>query len=205
MSHAAPTPGRGWRAQTVALVALAILATIAAAKLAAPLLVPVVLGVLASHALRPLVRALEGVRVPHAAGAVLVMAALAGATGASAWWLADDASAAVAEAQKFGLQVGAAGPVDDLRPSAQPAFRAGLAKKLGGEGGRGGVRLGRRRRNPVMLNRRPGKNDRVAAIRRRRRVSLGAAVGRAPVGRLAATADGIDGIGHAGRICRLES
>jgi len=93
----APATGRGWRAQTVALVALAVLATIAAAKLAAPLLVPVVLGLLASYALRPLVRALEGVRVPRAAGAVLVMAALAGATGASAWWLADDVSAAVAE------------------------------------------------------------------------------------------------------------
>ncbi len=59
MSHAAPTPGRGWRAQTVALVALAVLAGIAAAKLAAPLLVPLVLGLLASYALRPLVRALE--------------------------------------------------------------------------------------------------------------------------------------------------
>ncbi|CAG0969139.1 AI-2 transport protein TqsA [Burkholderiales bacterium] len=90
-------PGRGWRARDAAVVALGILASIAAAKLAAPLLVPVVLGILASYALRPLVTGLERVRVPRAAGAALVVAGIVGALGASAWWLADDVSAAVAE------------------------------------------------------------------------------------------------------------
>jgi predicted PurR-regulated permease PerM len=86
-----------WRARDVALVTLAILAVIAAAKFAGALVVPVVLGILLSYALRPLVARLEKVRVPRALGALLVMSALVAGLGASVWALAGDLSAAVAE------------------------------------------------------------------------------------------------------------
>lgn len=94
---AATRPDRGWRSRDAAIVVLAVLAAIAAAKLAAPLLVPFALGLIASYALRPLVARLERARIPRAAGAALVMAALVGSLGGSAWWLADDVSAAAAE------------------------------------------------------------------------------------------------------------
>jgi predicted PurR-regulated permease PerM len=76
---------------------LAILATIAATKIAAPLFVPVVLGLMGSYALRPIVTWLESVKVPRWLGAMLVMASLLAALGGAGWWLADDVAAAVAE------------------------------------------------------------------------------------------------------------
>ena len=86
-----------WRARDIAIVVLAILATIAATKIAAPLFVPVVLGLMGSYALRPLVTWLESVKVPRWLGAMLVMASLLAALGGAGWWLADDVAAAVAE------------------------------------------------------------------------------------------------------------
>jgi predicted PurR-regulated permease PerM len=86
-----------WRARDIGIVVLAILATIAAAKVAAPLLVPVVLGLLGSYALRPLVTWLEQVRVPRWAGTLIVLTSFLAALGTAGWWLADDVAAAVAE------------------------------------------------------------------------------------------------------------
>lgn len=86
-----------WRARDIAIVVLAILATIAATKIAAPLFIPVVLGLMGSYALRPLVTWLESVKVPRWLGAMLVMASLLAALGGAGWWLADDVAAAVAE------------------------------------------------------------------------------------------------------------
>ena len=86
-----------WRARDIAIVVLAILATIAATKIAAPLFIPVVLGLMGSYALRPIVTWLESVKVPRWLGAMLVMASLLAALGGAGWWLADDVAAAVAE------------------------------------------------------------------------------------------------------------
>ncbi|HEY8242087.1 MAG TPA: AI-2E family transporter [Casimicrobiaceae bacterium] len=86
-----------WRARDIAIVGLAILATIVVAKYAAPLLIPVVLGLLLSYALRPLVTWLERIRIPRAFGALLVMAGLIGAIGTFGWWISDDVATAVAE------------------------------------------------------------------------------------------------------------
>lgn len=86
-----------WRVRDLAIIALAVVAVIAAAKAAAALLVPVVLGILLSYALRPLVARLERLRIPRAIGAVLVMSAIVVGLGASVWALADDLSEAVAE------------------------------------------------------------------------------------------------------------
>lgn len=86
-----------WRARDAAVVTLAVLAVIAAARIAGALLVPIVLGILLSYALRPLVSRLERIRVPRALGALVVMSALVAGLGAAAWAMADDLSAAVAE------------------------------------------------------------------------------------------------------------
>ena len=86
-----------FRARDVAVVVIAVILVVAAAKLAAPLLIPVVLGILASYALRPLVTALEGVGAPRAAAAIVVMLALVGSLSAGAYAISDDVNAAVAE------------------------------------------------------------------------------------------------------------
>ncbi|MEO8485701.1 MAG: AI-2E family transporter [Betaproteobacteria bacterium] len=88
---------RLWRARDIGIVSIAVIASIAAAKIAAPLLIPVVLGLLGSYALKPVVGALERVRVPRPLGALLVMMSLLAAIATTAWWLADDVSNAVAE------------------------------------------------------------------------------------------------------------
>jgi predicted PurR-regulated permease PerM len=86
-----------WRARDIAIVGLAILASILVAKYAAPLLIPVVLGLLLSYALRPILTWLERIRIPRALGALIVMAGLIGAIGTMGWWIADDVATAVAE------------------------------------------------------------------------------------------------------------
>lgn len=86
-----------WRARDIAIVSLAILAIIAAAKIAEPLLLPVVLGLLGSYALRPLVTGLQRAKMPRWLGALVVMGSLLAALGAAGWWLADDVAAAVSE------------------------------------------------------------------------------------------------------------
>ena len=86
-----------WQARDVAIVVIAVLALVGAAKFAADLLIPVVLGLLGSYALRPVVRWLETLKIPRALGAVIVLLALFGSIGAMAWWLADDVAAAVAD------------------------------------------------------------------------------------------------------------
>ena len=86
-----------WRARDMAIVTLAILAIIAAAKIAEPLLLPVVLGLLGSYALRPLVTGLQRAKMPRWLGALVVMGSLLAALGAAGWWLADDVAAAVSE------------------------------------------------------------------------------------------------------------
>ena len=86
-----------WRARDIAIVGLAILATIIVAKYAAPLLIPVVLGLLLSYALRPLLTWLERIKIPRALGALLVMTGLIASIGTFGWWIADDVAAAVAE------------------------------------------------------------------------------------------------------------
>jgi predicted PurR-regulated permease PerM len=86
-----------WRARDIAIVGLAVLAAILVAKYAAPLLVPVVLGLLLSYALRPVVSWLERVGIPNALGALIVMAGLLAAIATAGWWIADDVATAVAE------------------------------------------------------------------------------------------------------------
>lgn len=86
-----------WQARDIGIVVLAVLAIIAAAKIAAELLIPVVLGLMVSYALKPLVTWLERFRIPRAFGALLVMIGLFGAIGTAGWWLADDVAAAVAD------------------------------------------------------------------------------------------------------------
>ncbi len=80
-----------------ATIGIAVLAAIAAARVAEPFLVPVVVGILLSYTLRPAVSALERLHLPRFAGAAMVIALLFSLVSAAAWGLRDDFSAAIAE------------------------------------------------------------------------------------------------------------
>ena len=90
-------PPRKWRAAERALVVLAVIATVAAAKWADVLLIPLTAGLLLAYALRPLIEALERVHVPRLIGAAFVLAAVTAAVAGAGLWVKDDAAAAVAE------------------------------------------------------------------------------------------------------------
>jgi len=96
---ATPTPRspRKWRAGELALVVLAVIATIVALKWAAPLLIPLTAGMLIAYALRPLVEGLERIRIPRAASAMLVMAAVTALIVGAGALVKEDAIAALAE------------------------------------------------------------------------------------------------------------
>jgi predicted PurR-regulated permease PerM len=81
-----------------ALLFLAVLAGISALYLGRAFLIPLLIGALASYALRPVVDALTRVRVPRVLGAALVVAALAGAL---TWGLASLGDNAVAVIEKL--------------------------------------------------------------------------------------------------------
>ena len=88
---------RQLRVHEIALVVLAVLGILAAAKLAADFLVPIVAGLLLAYALQPPVGRLEQAGVPRGIAATIVLVALVGSAGATVWWLRHDAAAVVAE------------------------------------------------------------------------------------------------------------
>jgi predicted PurR-regulated permease PerM len=79
----------------LAVGVLAIIALVASLYLARAFFVPLMLGVLASYALRPLVDALAVAHVPRAAGAALVLIALVGGLSWIAVTLSEDATAVI--------------------------------------------------------------------------------------------------------------
>lgn len=85
------------RARNVATLVIAAILVIAAAKYAAPILVPVVLGILLAYTMRPLVTLIERTGLPRVVAALLVVISLVGGLSIGAWAIADDVQAAVAE------------------------------------------------------------------------------------------------------------
>ena len=88
---------RRQRVTVTALIVLAVLALCAAAKVAAPFLIPVVVGTLASYSLEPFVAWLERFRVPRAVGSLLVLVVVTALVVFGASLLRDDAVNALAE------------------------------------------------------------------------------------------------------------
>jgi len=85
---------RYWR-MNAAIGVLTVIALVAALYLARAFFVPLLVGILASYALSPVVDWLKTMRVPRAAGAALVLAALVGSTSWVAFSLSDDAAAMI--------------------------------------------------------------------------------------------------------------
>jgi len=75
--------------------ALAVLALVAALYLARGFFVPLLLGILASYALRPLVDGLAACRVPRSVGAALVLAMVVGSLSWIGFSMSDDAAALI--------------------------------------------------------------------------------------------------------------
>ena len=75
--------------------ALAVLALVAALYLARGFFVPLLIGILASYALRPLVDGLAACRVPRSVGAALVLALVVGCVSWIGFSMGDDASALI--------------------------------------------------------------------------------------------------------------
>ena len=88
---------RRLRPHEIALVLIAAIAVIAAAKWAADFLVPVVGGILLAYALEPPVERVARLGIPRGIAAALVLALLSWAVGATVWSLRHDAAAVVAE------------------------------------------------------------------------------------------------------------
>ena len=117
----------------VAVIIIAIGASIAVARVAEPFLVPVVMGILISYTLRPLVSALEGIHVPRFAAAALVIAILVSLVCAAGYAIRDDINDWVAElpaaARKLRHVVAdsarqAPGPVTNMKAAAEELEKA---------------------------------------------------------------------------------
>ncbi|MBS0320880.1 MAG: AI-2E family transporter [Proteobacteria bacterium] len=96
MSETIAALRRARRAEA-ALITLAVLASVAAAKLAQDFVLPVVLGIFGAYALRPIVNALRSLRIPEGAAAVLVIVALVGLLAGGVYALRDQATSALAD------------------------------------------------------------------------------------------------------------
>jgi len=90
----------------VSLAVIAALASVYALHWAAAVFIPLLLGLLLSYSLSPLVDRLQRWHVPRALGAGVLLLAVLGGLGATAWSMADDAAALVeslpSAAQKLG-------------------------------------------------------------------------------------------------------
>jgi predicted PurR-regulated permease PerM len=117
----------------IAVVALAICAAIAVARIAQPFLVPVVMGILLSYTLRPLVSMFERLRIPRFAAATMVIAILVALISATVYAVRDDVNDWVAElpaaARKFRHAVAdsarrAPGPMTNMKAAAEELDKA---------------------------------------------------------------------------------
>jgi len=79
------------------LYVIAAILAIAAAKLAADFIVPVLVGIFGAYALRPVVTALTRLRLPEPVAATVVMATLLAFAGSTAYYLRDDVTDALAD------------------------------------------------------------------------------------------------------------
>jgi len=90
-----PANERRSTGRNLALGILAVIALVAALYLARAFFIPLLIGILASYALRPVVDWLQARRIPRAVGAALVMATLVGGMGWVGHALSDDAAAMI--------------------------------------------------------------------------------------------------------------
>ena len=136
-----PVPRRQ-RSALTALIVLALFAVIAAAKIAAAFLIPVVVGMLASYSLKPLVVVLERVHIHRAIGAAVVLLLLSGALAGGVLLLRDDATAALSELPNAARKIRMAaqqsarqpqGPVGHVRAAAEELNRAAVEATSGGK------------------------------------------------------------------------
>lgn len=84
-SRPAAAVRNGW------LVLLTVLATLYALHWTAPVLIPIMLGVMISYAFSPVVNAMEKVRIPRAIGSAMVVLSLLGGTGWLVYSLSEEA------------------------------------------------------------------------------------------------------------------
>lgn len=128
----AEAPPRQWSAGERAVVVLAVLTVLAAAKVAESFIVPVIAGTLLSYALEPLVHWLERWHVPRLLGAGLVLLLTIATVAGSAYLLRADATQLVAElpdaARKLRIAAhdrrGPDGPIDHVRAAAAELNKA---------------------------------------------------------------------------------
>src|SRR6476646_7767291 len=123
------------RPAETALVVLAILAVIAAAKIAEAFLVPVIVGMLLSYSLKPLVAALERVHIHRAIGSALVLTLLGGVIAGGIFLLRDDANAALAELPNAARESAQKpeGAMGHVRAAAEELNRAAAEAASGGK------------------------------------------------------------------------
>jgi len=136
-----PPPDRQRPAET-ALVVLALLAVIAAAKIAEAFVIPVIVGMLTSYALKPLVATLERWHIHRAIGAAVVLLLLTGVIAGGIFLLRDDATAAIAELPNAARKIRLAahesarqpeGPMSHVRAAADELNRAAAEAASGGK------------------------------------------------------------------------
>ena len=92
---AVPERGADVPSRNVPLIVLAVLATIFFLDWAQPVLIPLVVGLIISYALAPVVDRLEGLSIPRALSAAVLLLAIVGGTGAAAFSLQDEAASLV--------------------------------------------------------------------------------------------------------------
>jgi len=136
-----PLPRRR-RPAEAALVVLTVLAVIAAAKIAEAFVIPVIVGMLTSYALKPLVATLERWHIHRAIGSAVVLLLLTGVIAGGIFLLRDDATAAIAELPNAARKVRMAahesarkpeGPMSHVRAAAEELNRAAAEAASGGK------------------------------------------------------------------------
>jgi len=124
---------RPWRPAEVALVVIAAVAVVALLRWAEHFFIPLVAGILIAYALRPIVGAVERLRVPRLISAAAVLVLLVAAIGAGGYALEDDFARAIATlpdaARKIRVAIeqsqrGRTGPIAHVQEAAKELEKA---------------------------------------------------------------------------------
>jgi predicted PurR-regulated permease PerM len=121
-------PRRRLRPGQTALLILAVLGIVTAAKIGAPFFIPVVVGLLISYSLEPVVRAMCRIRIPRAIAAAIVLVLVSATVAAIGYVLREDASLAVAQLPDAARKLRLAAQESARRPSPMGHMREAAAE-----------------------------------------------------------------------------
>lgn len=119
--------------RNASMATIAVMVTIFILSWAKAVFIPILLGVMASYALTPVVDRLQRWRIPRVLGAGVLLTAIVGSLGWTAYRLGDDSTALIESLPEVAQKLRGAMQTGDDRPGAKPVGAIGRVQEAAAE------------------------------------------------------------------------